>query len=225
MPLSDVETGILQALDVERAYGHLEYLVTRLPGRYAGSDQEPLSAEYIRSVLEGFGVANRIITVDTWLGVPLGASLQIHGPTEFEIKSSPRTPTQGPITAELLGIETKEEARAKESEIAGRIVVCPYSYGLPITPEEIATRGGVGTILGNWGPSDLDVLRVYAPQTWLYWGVPTPEEFAAGPEELRRARRALPPANGAGDHRIQDFLAVGPLEHGRGRGGRGRRDR
>jgi hypothetical protein len=183
MPITKLEEKILNESEWRKAFKHITWLVNEVPGRYAGSEDEVKSANYIQRTLCEYGVSAKQYEVDAYLGVPVGAKLHIREPEKKAIEASPRVSSSVPITGELLLIESKEEAGERNRDIAGKVVLAPYSYGLPISPEDVHARGGKGMILGNWGPSDLDVLRVTAPQTWIYWGVPTPEIFRVGEGE------------------------------------------
>ena len=181
--MNEIEKNLLDTFDVKKAWAHVEYLATHLPDRYTGSEQEPQSAEYIAQQLRAAGLKPQIQAVDSWLGVPADAHLRIESPEKIDIACAPDTGHGQIVEAELIVIESPQEARARADEIPGKIIVIPYSYSYPITPEEARKQGAVGMIYGNWGPSDVDILRVTAPQTWTYWGLPDPEAFRIGEQE------------------------------------------
>jgi len=180
MALTQDERSILDELDVKQVFGHIEWLVDQAPGRYAGSEDETKSAQYIQNVLSDYDVDSHIYDVDAYLGVPGKSELHILAPEKRDLLSSPRAPTSGSsVSGEVVLVESGEEARRHLGNMRSKIILAPYSYMLPITPEQIVMEGGVGMILGNWGPADSNALRVTAPQTWIYWGVPTSEIFRA----------------------------------------------
>ncbi len=181
--MNETEKRLLAQFDVKKAWAHVEYLATKLPDRHTGSEQEPQSAEYIASQLRAVGLKPQIQQVDSWLGVPGKAHLRITGPEPLDMPCAPDTGRGQVVEGEFIVIETPEEARARADEVAGKVVVIPYSYSYPITPEEARKKGALGMIYGNWGPSDVDILRVTAPQTWTYWGLPDPEDFRIGEQE------------------------------------------
>jgi hypothetical protein len=181
--VNETEKKLLDRFDIARAWAHVEHLATQLPDRYTGSAQEPMSADYIAAQLRAVGLKPQIQEVESFLGVPDGAHLTLTAPERIEIPCAPDTGHGQIVEAEFIVIETAEEARALGDGVAGKVIVIPYSYSYPITPEEARKRGAAGMIYGNWGPSDVDILRVTAPQTWTYWGLPDPEDFRIGEQE------------------------------------------
>jgi hypothetical protein len=182
--VNELERAFLQELDAHRAWQHVETLVTQFPGRHSGSPVELESARYILDACRANGVDAEIVAVDTWLGLPERGQLIVHGHHDMVIEFSSGVGHGEQTAGELLLVESREEALAKREELDGRIVVLPYAYDLAITPQDAAAHGAIGMIYGNWGPKDLDILRVTAPQTWTYWGVPDPETFRAGEQEI-----------------------------------------
>ena len=124
-----------------------------------------------------------IQAVDCWLGLPREAYLRIKEPVDLEIPCSSDTGHGEEISGEFLVIETPDEARQATESIKGKIVVMPYSYAYPMRPADVRKHGGAGVIYGNWGPSTANILRVTAPQTWTYWGLPEPEAYRLGEQE------------------------------------------
>lgn len=181
--MNEIEKKIVDQFDVAKAWSHVRHLVEKLPGRYTGSDQERQSAEFIAARLREIGIEPQIQPVDSWLGVPDGATMRIEAPEPIDIPCAPDTGRGQLISGEFIVIETPEEARQLAGKLSGKIVVIPYSYSYPITPEEARKQGAAGMIYGNWGPSDVDILRVTAPQTWTYWGLPDPDAFRIGEQE------------------------------------------
>jgi hypothetical protein len=181
--MNDFEKTVVGNFDAAKAWAHLEYLVMNLGGRHTGSPQERLSAQYIAEQLEAAGLEPQIQAVDSWLGLPRAAHLKIEQPFAAEFPCAPDTGHGQAVSGEFVFIETREDARRLRDMIRGKIVLSPYSYSYPITPEEVRNHGGIGLIFGNWGPADLEVLRVTAPQTWTYWGMPDPEAFRIGEQE------------------------------------------
>jgi hypothetical protein len=181
--VNEFENNVLAEFNVDNAWRHIEHLVENLAGRHTGAEQEKRSAEYIAEQLREAGLKPEIQAVDSWLGVPRDAFLRISSPLAVEFPCASDTGHGCEVTAEFIVIESADEARTRRDEIKGRVVVIPYSYSYPITPEEVRKQSGVGVIFGNWGPADVDILRVTAPQTWTYWGLPDPEAYRLGEEE------------------------------------------
>ncbi len=186
MSISRVEEEILNQLEWDKALQHITWLVNEAPGRHSGTEHEEKAANYIQETLAHCGLSVKTYETDAYSGVPQDAKLKILKPEMQTINCSPRAPTRSPISAEILCIESKEEAREKWKDIEGKIVMVPslVSYGLPITPDEVREKGGRGFIHGNWGGIQHDVLRVSAYQTQTYWGVPNPEEFQRKEKEM-----------------------------------------
>ena len=170
--------AVLREVSGQEAFHHIQHL-TSLGSRLSGTRANEQAANYIKKVMDGYGLATTMDKFKVYNSYPGDASLEILVPLRKNIKCrgyAHITPTPpGGIEAELVYIGPGREEDYSDLNVANKIVLTDLRYG-PARPERarIATsHGAKGMIVIDWGTKEHQVISNGAMKG--VWGNPTPD--------------------------------------------------
>ncbi len=168
---------VLSEISPHAAFRHVEHLAG-LGERLAGTPGSEAAAEYIRSVMSGYGLETELSRFRVYTSWPGSAGLEVVDPVRRDVRCRgyahiESTPSEG-IEAELVYVGGGREDDYESVDAAGKIVLTDLGSG-PARPERarIAVgRGAVGMIVVDWGIPGHLVISNGAMKG--VWGNPTP---------------------------------------------------
>jgi hypothetical protein len=173
------ERAILEALSVDNVRRHVEHIVTNIPSRLAGSDNQRRMAEYSAASLKTAGIEATVFNVPGLVSFPDRADFKVVAPVELTIEAntlghSVPTPPEG-LEGELLDVYTGAFEEYAGKDARGTISMSELSYS-PARHEKqriAGLLGAAGCVMMNWGHDDNDVVPFGSVKP--VWGNPTPD--------------------------------------------------
>jgi hypothetical protein len=168
---------ILDEVEVDRAWAHMEWMSHEVPERISGWPAAKRQADYLTGELSSYGYDARQDEFAGLVSYPRKGSLTLLHPEQRTIDAmtfahSTSTPPGG-IDGELVYVGAGGEEDYAGKDVAGKIVLAELSYAPP-RPEKtrIATvNGAIGLILINWGDDDNPSIPMGTVKS--VWGNPT----------------------------------------------------
>ena len=177
MKMEGLVKSILDELSCHEAFRHVEYL-TSLGIRLAGTREAELAADYIKTMMDGYGLETELSRFQVYNSYPGDASLEVIVPICREAKCRgyahiEPTPPEG-IEGELTYVKAGREEDYEGLDVAGKIVLTEMRYGLarPEKARIAVACGAVGMIVIDLGTQEHQVISNGAMKG--VWGNPTP---------------------------------------------------
>lgn len=168
MSLGETETGVVGQVSAESLMHHVASIAQW--ERVSGTPGERQAVEYIARSLEEYGLATRLYEVESLVGWPEHAAVEVLGPRALSLRAlahalAPSTSPEG-LTGELVYLGAGGESDFERHRVAGKIVV---TEGLPSPLKVLLAQGRGAACLVGIGKRfhDLCVSPV--------WGTPTPD--------------------------------------------------
>jgi len=205
------DIGLLDALEsevsAEGMRGHWERLMEfskEMPYAVAGSPGEEAAFQYIKGVLDGYGVPSRLLRFPAFIKTPMPSSLRIISPRAMDVQCAPHravvsSPPEG-TEAEMIYVEEENLGRV---ECKGKVV--------------LADEGGLGTrsilMLQEMGAAGIVAVSrdsfmptiIHQSSDFSVSGNPTPDNFHLMP------RMPMVKVSHADGQELKGFCAQGPV--------------
>lgn len=178
--MSTLQEKLMSDVSVDEMWKHLEKLCEW--DRTTGTDGEYAAVDYVRSVLESYGLPVTMHEYRAYISHPISGGLEVEfdgKPTAIDAKTrafSANTPPQG-ISGDLVSIKGGKNMFEADNAVN---LISPETVGGKIVLSESGSRGsmlaamkaGAVGYIHMW-PSDEDVIHegIVTP----VWGTPTPE--------------------------------------------------
>lgn len=181
----NLEKDILESISYENINKHLDFLVNSIGERQSGTEQIKKATEYIKGMLESYGVESRIDKFSMYNSYPVKAELKLLYPEDKIIAAEPvchitSTLEEG-VEGELIYAENGGYEDYKDKDIKGKIILTDMTWS-PGRPEKARIAyelGAKALIIMNWGPKEDNVIQMGGVKS--QWGNPTPETIKEMP--------------------------------------------
>lgn len=176
--MEKVEKNILNAIDYDKVYKHLEFLVNDIGERQSGTKEIKLAAEYINKELESYGLETKIERFPMYNSYPIKAELKVLYPEDLIIEAEPvchisSTLEEG-LEGEMIYAENGGYDDYEGKDIKGKIILTDMTWS-PGRPEKARIAyelGAKALIIMNWGPKEDPLIQMGGVKS--QWGNPTP---------------------------------------------------
>lgn len=176
-----IRDEIVNAVSVERAWRHLEWLCREVPKRLSGGPEEKRAAAYLRDQLSEAGIPTNLHELVGLVSFPEPSRLTVLEPTDIgepivgmTFAHSGSTGPEG-VEGELVYVGAGGEDDYATTDVRGKIVLASLSYAPP-RPEKArlaSVHGARALVVINWGPPENPSVPMGTVKA--VWGNPTPE--------------------------------------------------
>ncbi|MDN7242946.1 M28 family peptidase [Planococcus sp. N028] len=169
--LTALETELLSKVSKEGLMEFTKEIAKEV--RLSGSDEELRAFEYAKSQLDSFGLKTELLFSDSYISIPLSASLQVNGKDYECITHSMSKPVQN-LSAEIIDIGSGSDEEYGNNDVNGKVVLI----------DGLATPAGVQKAASYGAAAALFINARYTHEMIVspVWGTPVPRTASYLPD-------------------------------------------